>query len=159
MRWYTAWEWLFFQINQQNDREIVAYASKSLSSCEQKYSQIEKETLALVFAAKRFIENNTGINILLETDHKPFLQILQTKALVDLTPRLQRIRLWLARYSYNVVFTSGKDLILADCLSRNLLRGSKPGEDNLSEEIDSYVYYIIVRLSASSSMLNFIKQE
>lgn len=34
------------QVNDQNNIEVVAYASRSLTSVEQRYSQIERETLA-----------------------------------------------------------------------------------------------------------------
>jgi len=37
-------------------REIVVYASRTLSPREQKYSQIEKKALALAFAAEHFKE-------------------------------------------------------------------------------------------------------
>jgi len=55
----------------------------------------------------------------METDHKPLLQILQTKHLDELTPRLQGMRLKLMRYNYNMIHVPGKQLILADSLSRN----------------------------------------
>lgn len=66
------------QEGKDNKREIVAYASRMLTTTEQKYSQIEKEALALADATERFKEYIMGINITLETDHKPLLQILQT---------------------------------------------------------------------------------
>ncbi|CAB3261242.1 unnamed protein product [Arctia plantaginis] len=64
-----------------------------MSETELRYSQIEKEALALTWAAEKFQEYITGLDIVLETDHKPLLQLLQTKNLDDLTPRLQRFRI------------------------------------------------------------------
>ena len=79
-----------------------------MSPSEQKYSQIEKETLSLVHSVEKFKDYVTGINIILETDHKPLLQILKTTPLDDLTPRLQRFRFRLMRYNYDIVYVPGK---------------------------------------------------
>ena len=50
----------------------VAFASKSLSNTERKYSQIEKEALALVWVCEKFS---------LEMDHKPLVPLLGTTSL------------------------------------------------------------------------------
>lgn len=59
-----------------NLREVLAYASRTLTKTEKKYSQIEKEALALAYAADHFKDFITGITVTLETDHKPLVQIL-----------------------------------------------------------------------------------
>lgn len=64
------------QERETTNREVVAYASRTLTPCEKRYSQIEKEALALAFATERFKDYITGVDITLETDHKPLLQIL-----------------------------------------------------------------------------------
>ena len=53
----------------------VAYASRSMSETEQRYSQIEKEALAIVWACEKFADFVVGKQILLETDHKPLVLI------------------------------------------------------------------------------------
>lgn len=147
------------QESEEKVREVVAYTSKTLTDCEKRYSQIEKEALALAFACEHFKEFIIGIDIKLETDHKPLIQILQTKPLDDLTPRLQRIRMRLMRYNYSVEFVPGKQLILADGLSR-LPSNNKTGyDDDLPKEIYSYVRYIVAGLPATSTMLDRIKDE
>lgn len=99
------------QIDNNQNCEIVAYASRSLSESEKKFSQIEKEALALTYACDYFKEYIIGIKIILETDHKPLLQILQTKPVDDLTPRLQRMRLRLMKYNYRMEYVRDKQLI------------------------------------------------
>ena len=53
----------------------ISYASRSLSDVECRYSQTEKEALALVWACERFSMYVTGETFELETDHKPLERI------------------------------------------------------------------------------------
>ena len=54
----------------------VAYASCSLSNTERRYSQIEKEALAIAWACEKFANYVLGKAIHLETDHKPLVPLL-----------------------------------------------------------------------------------
>lgn len=147
------------QENENKERDVVAYASRTLSNSEKKYSQIEKEALALVYAAEHFKDFITGINVTLETDHRPLIQILQSKPLDELTPRLQRIRMRLMRYNYKVIFVPGKQLVLADCLSRNPIGCTNSAGKDFAEEIDHYVHFVTSHLPATKCMLQKIKDE
>lgn len=53
------------------DGKPVAYASKSLSETQQRYAQIEKEMLAIVFGCQRFHQYLYGKEFLVETNHRP----------------------------------------------------------------------------------------
>ena len=56
----------------------IAYASKSLSSTQQNYAQIEKEMLVIVFGCTKFHDYIYGIsNVTVESDHKPLEVILK----------------------------------------------------------------------------------
>ena len=61
-----------------------------------------------------------GYVVTVETDHKPLLGI-KHKPIIDLPPRLQRMRLRCQPYDYNLMYKPGKDLVLADTLSRACL--------------------------------------
>ena len=51
---------------------VVAYASRALTPTEQKYAQIEKEALAVVFGCTKFHKMVYGkSDVTVETDHKP----------------------------------------------------------------------------------------
>ena len=60
------------------DGQPVAFASRSLSSGERQYAQIEKECLAIVFAFSRFNQCLHGRELAtVKTDHKPLVPIFQ----------------------------------------------------------------------------------
>ena len=58
----------------QNGR-LVAYASRSLTSVEQRYSQTEREALAVVWSREHFNIYVSGAPFTVVTDHRPLLTI------------------------------------------------------------------------------------
>ena len=100
----------------QNGRP-VAFASKSLSDIETRYACIERELLAIVFGVQRFHTYLYGRSFKVITDHKPLVMILQ-KPLVSAPPRLQRMLLKLQGYNFKLEYQPGKELVVADTLSR-----------------------------------------
>lgn len=96
----------------------VAFASSSLSGAQQRYSQIEKELLAVVNGCKKFHYYVYGTKFTIETDHKPLLGLLK-KPIEKLSPRLQRMAMELFKYDFDMVHVPGKHLYIADALSRS----------------------------------------
>ena len=94
---------------------VVSYASRSLTDVERKYSQTEREALALVWACERFNMYIFGLQFELETDHKPLEHIYSRRS--KPSARLERWVLRLQAYDFKVVYRPGKSNI-ADCLSR-----------------------------------------
>ena len=99
------------------DGKVVEYASRTMTKTEQEYAQIEKEMLAVTYAMERFDTYVYARSVTVETDHRPLISI-HRKPLAAAPKRLQRMLLRLQRYNYKLVFRPGRDLILADCLSR-----------------------------------------
>ena len=95
----------------------VAFASKSLSPTQANYSNIERETLALVFGIMRFHTYLFGKTFIIETDHKP-LEMIWKKPLASAPPRLQRLLIKVQGYSCEVRYKPGRNMILSDALSR-----------------------------------------
>ena len=99
------------------DGKVVAFASKSLSPTEKRYANIERELLACVFGAERFHTYVFGQSFTIESDHKP-LEMISQKHLSSAPARLQRMFLRLQRYDYTIHYRPGKEMTLADALSR-----------------------------------------
>ena len=96
----------------------VAYASKALTPTQQKYAQIGKELLAIVFGCAKFAEYVVGRDTTVETDHKPLEAIIK-KPLHAAPLRLQRMLVQLQHYpGIQLVYKRGVSLHLADALSR-----------------------------------------
>ena len=96
----------------------VLYASRSLTSTEQRYAQIEKKALALTWACERFEGYLLGMQLHLHTDHKPLVPILRSKNLDTLPAHVHQFRMRLMRYQFTISHVPGKDLHIADTLSR-----------------------------------------
>ena len=95
----------------------IAYASRALNSTQQRYSVIEKETLAVVFGTQKFHSFVYGRNFIVESDHKPLENIFR-KPLSECPPRLGRFILQLQKYDFVVKYQPGRNQYLSDTLSR-----------------------------------------
>ena len=95
----------------------MCYASRSLNSAERNYAQIEKELLAIVYGCTKFHQYVYGKKVKVQTDHKP-LEALFKKLLFQAPQRLQRMMLRLQCYDLQVEYEPGKNLLIADTLSR-----------------------------------------
>jgi hypothetical protein len=124
------------------DSHVVSYASRSLNSAEKQYAQIEKEMLAISFACDKFHTFIYGRMVVVQSDHKPLESIFK-KDLHKVTMRLQRLRLRLLKYDLSIVYTPGKDMHIADTLSRDFLST----EDDKDPEIELVVLELVESLA------------
>ena len=95
----------------------VMYVSRALTETEQRYSNIERELLAIVFALERLNHYTFGRTVTVQSDHQ-CLQSMWKKSIVSASPRLQRLLLRLAHFDLNIEFLCGKENVIADALSR-----------------------------------------
>ena len=102
------------------DGKSIVYASGALTSAEQNWAQIEKETLAVVFGLERVDQCTYGRKVVTENDHKPLAVILK-KPLSQAPKRPQALILPLYRYDVDFHNMEGSKLFIADTLSRACL--------------------------------------
>lgn len=137
----------------------VAYASRSLSSTESRYAQIEKECLATTWACEKFSDYLIGKTFAIETDHKPLVSLLGSKNLEELTPRLQRFRMRLMRFQFTISYVPGKKLIIADTLSRAPSGTQEKNEKDFESETTAFVDMIMKGLPVSNKRLDEIREK
>lgn len=127
----------------QDNWRPVAYASRVLTQAEQRYAQIEKETLGITFGCEKFRQFVYGRKVIIETDHKPLVSI-SMKGIGDMPPRLQRFFLRLLQFDFTLQFVPGKDLVLADMLSRSLPGGMTDDQATpASEDVEVHAVGIL----------------
>ncbi len=94
----------------------IAYASRTLAPAEKRYSQLDKEGLAIIFGVKRFHQYLVGRHFLIQSDHKPLEHLFkETKGVPTLaSARLQR---WALTYDYTITYkhSIATQMCLADC--------------------------------------------
>lgn len=111
------------------ETQPVAFASKALTTSQKNYAQIEKEMYAIVFACRRFHDYIYGRDVVhIETDHKP-LELIYSKPLYRAPPRLQKMMLELQKYTLHVKYKPGKELHIADALSRAYIDSDSSDDD------------------------------
>lgn len=124
------------QIGNDQLEKPVAYASRTLTSAEKRYSQIQKEATAIIFGVRRFHQYLYGRSapFVLRTDHKPLLAIFgPNKGVPEISAnRLQRYALFLSAYNYVIEYVKSKDNC-ADYLSRASVPGPSAGASGVSE--------------------------
>ena len=130
--------------------------SRAFTETEQRYSNFERELLAIVFALKRLNHYTFGRTITVQSDHQP-LQSIWTKLIVLASPRLQRLLLRLAHYDINIEFLCGKENVIADALSRVCplqFSNSKTKESNIDIVL---VHHIMQNAPVSQARLQELR--
>ena len=146
------------QRDQKGHWRPVAYASRAMAPTEQRYAQIEKEALASTWACEKFADYIIGMQLTLETDHKPLVPLLGSKNLDQLPPRIQRFRMRFMRFTFKIIHVPGKDLTTADTLSHApLVPGTPENLTRKEEEVNAFVSSVIRYLPATEDILQELR--
>ena len=133
----------------KDDSRVIVYASRALLEVEQRYSQTEREALAIVFGCEHFRLYLYGIYFTLYTDHKPLEMIfgnLNSKP----PARLERWRLRLQSYDFEVKYRPGHDNP-SDYMPRHPMQRSKPPRESANSE--QYIQFIAKSAAPKAIML------
>lgn len=98
----------------------IAFASRTLSKSEMRYSQIDKEATGIYWGLRKFYDYLYGRKFTLITDHKPLVSILHpNKMLPNVTAsRIFNYAHYLSGFDYDIIFKKTGDHANADFLSR-----------------------------------------
>ena len=127
---------MLLQTQDNGDNAPVSFAGRSLTDVERRYSQTEKEALAVVWACAKYHLYLYGRLFDLITDHKPleFIYSMKSKP----SARLERWVLRLQPYEYNIMYAPGHTNI-ADALSRLMSDKGVVQKTNVSVE---YIHFV-----------------
>ncbi|GFW58124.1 retrovirus-related Pol polyprotein from transposon 17.6 [Trichonephila clavipes] len=103
------------QLDGEDNIHPIVFGSQKLNPSQQKWSTIEREAYAIIWALKRFETLLCGAKIFLLTDHNPL--VFLTSAAPQ-CPRLQRWALAIQRHDIEASHMKGSKLVNADALSR-----------------------------------------
>ena len=145
---------LFHRYPDGSERPI-ANASKTLSPTQRRYSQIQREALAVIFGLKKFHHFLYGRKFILVTDHKPLVAMFNpAKGTPTIAAnRLARWALTLSQYEYTVEYQSTKDHGNADALSCLPVGG----DDDFDREEERADVSIVCNVRELSRQLNPVK--
>ena len=109
---------VLLQKSQQQKHQVIQCGSRSLTETEKRYATIELELLAVVWSIHKCRIYLASRHFILITDHKPLIGVFEKdRNLIDNT-RIQRLLLKIAGYTFSAQWMPGKQLSIADALSR-----------------------------------------
>lgn len=117
----------------------------------------KKKALAITWACELFSDFLVGLSFHIEADHKPLVELLGSKNLDKLQPRIQRLHMRLMKFTYTILHVPGKNIATADVLSRapGEVEGDKWQND---EESNLYINSLVTSLPATEKSLHEIQQ-
>ncbi|XP_045782686.1 uncharacterized protein K02A2.6-like [Maniola jurtina] len=137
------------------NKQPIAYSSKTLTTTQERYAQIEKELFAIQFGCEKFHQYVYGNRVTVHTDHKPLVYLFK-KPLHDVPARLQRMMLALQAYDLNVIHVPGKEMYISDTLSRAALKENYI--PNYESDLSCHVNAVYSNLAISEEYKNKILQ-
>ena len=133
--------------------KVVSYGSRALTDVESRYSQTEREALAVHWALEHFHYYIFDTHVMVISDHKPLETLLSPRS--SPPPRIQRWLLKMQAYDYTIVYEPGYKNA-ADMLSRNPKQQSTY---SLDTDTTHYVNMVTAHATPVSVNLDQISKE
>ena len=140
------------------DGKPVAFISRSMSPTERRYAQIEKEALAFTWACERLSDYLVGLQFHIYTDRKPLVPLFSFKYLEELPLRVQRFRLRMMRFHFTISHVPGKELTIADALSRAPVSTFSEADERLQKEATAFVNLTMQYFPATEQRLQELRE-
>ena len=118
----------------RNRLKPIAFASKSLSEAETRYSNIERELLGVVWAVQHFNHYTFANKVHIISDHKPLQPLFNGKMLVTCSPRTARLLLKIIDKDIKFYYQNGPTMHVCDALSRLSDHNTKRGTQRKSKD-------------------------
>lgn len=112
----------------------ISYISRTLNKHERNYSTIEKELLSIVWATKVFRPYLFGRKFTIKTDHRPLVWL---NGLKEPNSKLQRYKIRLNEFDFDIEYVKGKQNFVADGLSRIKLDSNECPNNSKSDDLFS----------------------
>ena len=125
----------------EEENHVVAYASRALTDVESRYSQTEREALAVVWACEHFHLYLFGSHFTVTSDHKP-LEGIFNKPTSMTNARIERWNLRLQSYDFTLRYKPGEGNP-ADFLSRHPVSPAQKVTKHEKTVADEYVSFLI----------------
>lgn len=127
------------------DGKPVSFYSRSYTECQSRWAPIEKEMFAICASMEKYHQFVYGRRIIVETDHKPLVAIM-SKDINKVTARLQRMRLNVLKYDFEIRYVPGSKMFIADYLSRDYLTNNAKNDYSLQELVHSFESEVVYGL-------------
>lgn len=139
----------------------IAYASRSLTPAEMNYSQLDREALAIIYAATHFYNYILGRHFVLVTDNEPLSRIFHPdRPLPQMTSgRLLRYASFLSGLNYSVRCKKSKENDNVDCLSRAAVPPGQSAELAVDAEVNALHAETLLQISSSVITAQTIAEE
>ncbi len=136
---------------QPDQKHVVLNASRTLSNVEQRYSQVEKEALAVVWACERLHLYVYASEFDIVTDNKA-VELIFGNPNSKPKARIERWALRMMPYKFNVIHRPGRDNI-ADYLSRNPMPAIEREHEVMAEAYVNFVSSVAIPAAINKAKL------
>uniref|UniRef100_A0A672G681 Reverse transcriptase RNase H-like domain-containing protein n=1 Tax=Salarias fasciatus TaxID=181472 RepID=A0A672G681_SALFA len=148
---------ILYQLNKEGERRTIAYASRALSDVEKRYSQTEREALAIVWSCEHFHLYLFGHSFTLVTDHKA-LEVIWNNPRSKPPARIERWGLRLQPYDFAVVYRKGAENP-ADYMSRHPASTQHGLHTRATKVAEDYVNFMAQQATPKAMTLSEIQEE